>query len=256
MKKITVVIPTCDNYSRLVECVNSVLSQLHTKDELLVIDNNSKDDTQNYCLDMTERHHNFQYFNTNLPVGIYGKPASRNIAAYYSNNETLLYVDDNEILHHMCVEYHKLLQSSYNIVCGNRYDGPLGREVLSTYFPFHMLNKPNLLFEYGAKFISDSGKALLNEFVKTGDLKQIKQSNFSIKKDVVKNIGGWHEGFVVIDGNSGDEGEFNDELKIKGYLCCYSPFAISYVNKTYGKSIKHINIDCFSISRNIVTKLL
>ena len=230
MSSISVIVLTYNNCASLIECVNSILPQLNNGDELLVIDDGSNDGTFDYGLEMTERLRNFKYFNTNLSKDVDGRAASRNIAAYYSEHDILLYIEDIDILHYKCIEYHKTLHTSYHLAMGNRYDGKLEREILAYSFNSNKPYKLSYIEESELEaeaFLTEIGHLLFREFINTGQIKLINQNNFSIKKHLIRQIGGWDENIE----------DFYEEFNLKllnqtaFYPCGFNPYCISYKSK-------------------------
>lgn len=70
MKRISIIIPVHNVEKYLEKCLNSIISQINEQDEIILINDNSQDSSEQICKKFVE-----QYNNIKLENGIYGGPS-------------------------------------------------------------------------------------------------------------------------------------------------------------------------------------
>ncbi|MBI5370243.1 glycosyltransferase family 2 protein [Candidatus Uhrbacteria bacterium] len=105
MSTISVIIPTYQHEQTLSRCLDSLLAQSRTADEIIVIDDGSTDATQELLARYRSRVQS--YYQTNQ-----GAPAARNAGAAHSHGDLLLFCDaDIQADSHLLKEMEQALQS-------------------------------------------------------------------------------------------------------------------------------------------------
>jgi glycosyltransferase involved in cell wall biosynthesis len=104
MPKLSVVIPTKNRAALLAECIERIECQTVSKDryEVIVIDNDSSDETRSVLEQKTKLH-------ANLKFGVQEKPgaaATRNAGLRLANSDLILFVDDDVHAEPSLVEAH------------------------------------------------------------------------------------------------------------------------------------------------------
>ena len=147
--KITIMINTYNRLSELKECLNSIFMQTYTNFEILIMDDNSKDGTEEYCRSIEDAR--VKYFrNTSTKGQAYGKKQFFN----QGTGKYLIFCDDDD--YYLDKEFFskavKILNSktSINYVCANsliKYED-------KNKYEFEKINFKNMIsaYEYLADF--------------------------------------------------------------------------------------------------------
>ncbi len=109
---VSVYMPTRNRVTLLDKAIDSVLSQTYSNIELVVVNDASSDDTENYLRRRSQTEPRLRYFSNSIPRGA---SASRNIAISRSRGEFVTGLDDDDqfVAHRIgaFVEYWNLLTS-------------------------------------------------------------------------------------------------------------------------------------------------
>lgn len=89
---VSVIIPTHDRSELLTNAINSVLSQTYSNLEILIIDDNSSDNTEQIVKEI--KNSKILYFKNNVSLGSAG---ARNIGIKNSKGEFIAFLDDDDI---------------------------------------------------------------------------------------------------------------------------------------------------------------
>ncbi len=173
MYKITIAICTYNRAKYLDLCLDSITKQTYDLNsfEVLVIDNNSNDNTLDIFNKYADKYSNFNYF-LEPQVGL---SFARNRAYKTANSNWIAYVDDDSILFNNYVEIALKTITNYNFVC---FGGP--------YISKYLKQKP--------KWIKDdfgSNKFLLNSITRIFEDNIICGGNMIFNKLVLYKIGGF-----------------------------------------------------------------
>ena len=91
MKLVSVIIPTFNRQKYLKNAINSVLNQTYENIELIIIDDNSSDNTQSYVEDINDNRLIYIKNSKNLKA-----PKSRNIGIEKSRGDYIAFLDDDD----------------------------------------------------------------------------------------------------------------------------------------------------------------
>lgn len=117
---ISIIVPIYNSEHFLLECLNSVLNQTYTNWELILVDDQSKDNTLNIA-------NQFKFIHPNKFISIFtsknnsGPGHCRNIGINHAKGEWLFFIDSDDLLISDCLQ--KLINNSNNkdIIVGNYY---------------------------------------------------------------------------------------------------------------------------------------
>jgi len=118
--KLSIIICTYNRIDLLQKCITSLLPQLNEKVELIIIDNNSTDNTQDIC-----QNYAFQYNKINyIFEGKKGLSFARNKGLVVSNAEWILFLDDDTIAFPDLVDRALVITNQDKFACvGGYYKG-------------------------------------------------------------------------------------------------------------------------------------
>ncbi|MFO7792179.1 MAG: glycosyltransferase family 2 protein [Candidatus Saliniplasma sp.] len=91
MKKVSVIIPTYNRSMELKRAVRSVLNQTYEDFELIIVDDNSKDDTREVVDNFEDDRIRYHKNETNM-----GGSGSRNVGIRMSRNDFIAFLDDDD----------------------------------------------------------------------------------------------------------------------------------------------------------------
>jgi len=89
---VSIIIPTYNRLSKLKNAINSVLSQTYENFEIIIIDNNSTDGTEEYIYSLNNKKIKFYKINNNGNIA-----KSRNLGIKYSKYKYLAFLDSDDI---------------------------------------------------------------------------------------------------------------------------------------------------------------
>lgn len=221
--KISLAICTYNRSSLLTSMLESIANQTlePNKFEVLIINNNSSDNTNEAIESFAQSHQDLQIRNIFEPKQ--GLSHARNTAYRLAQGDYIIYIDDDEIA---CPNF---LESYYNSFHTNPEYTVLGGRILIHPIP----NKPkwfgpNLEVWYS---IYDNG---LDPFEITNDMISSKKTdlpvggNFAIKVDFLKEIGGFDPNLGRNKDQllSGEETKVFQEVLKRGHRILYEPSAV------------------------------
>jgi glycosyltransferase involved in cell wall biosynthesis len=161
--EISIIIPTLNEGTNLIRCLESISKQNFRDYEIIISDSNSKDNTKKIAKD---------YGATVIEGPKKGPGFARNLGAKYSNGNILLFIDADTILNER-----DTLQCIYNIMKHKDIVG--GTSTFST-FDGNRLEK--FIFDASSKFMK-----LLN----TMKIKVAPGYFIFVKKDIFEKVGGF-----------------------------------------------------------------
>lgn len=198
-KKVSVVIPTYNRSSDVIECVRSVLKSNYLNIEVIVADNGSKDDTVGLLEKNFQSNANFKLVKCDHNLGAGG---GRNLGAKHALGEYILFVDSDNVVDKAMVS--KLVKFFEQEKCC--MVGPL------------MLFKkdPKLIWLYsadinmwtsGAHYLGtgENNRGQYEDKIKVGHLPNC----FMVKKSDFEKIGGFDEKYLVMY----EEADLAEKLK-------------------------------------------
>ena len=172
--KISIILPTYNQYSFLKKSINSVINQTFKEWELIIIDNNSIDSTKKFIKKISKIDRRITYFNISNK-GILAK--SRNLGIQKSKGQWIAFIDSDDIWHK------DKLSKCYNYALNTNAD--------FIYHPVYSINELNK----SKKIIEDKNRIILKPIHKDLILNgnSIAQSSVMIKKKILKKVGGISE---------------------------------------------------------------
>lgn len=203
MTKLSIVICTYNRADILKYCLDSLIKQNVSNDifEIIIVDNNSNDNTKEISLFFHDKFIHFQYI-IEKQVGL---SYARNTGYKNAKADWVAYIDDDAIAHTNYIE--KVISACENYdfdVFGGGYN------------PWYLFGKK--------KWLPDSfGKSTLKDkHLETGYFSGL---NMVFKKDVLERLNGFNTN-LGMTGNKvayGEETELQDRLRQKGYKIGYAP---------------------------------
>jgi len=148
--KISIVIPTYNRLASLKLLIKSIENLIESPDEVIIINDGSKDGTKEFLKIWTEDSHGYTAISHSSPCSR-GPGAARNIGIEISESPLIAFTDDDCILHKAWV---KIIEQS-KIWNQNKKIVGIGGKVLSRrkgiigeYFTFHKILEPPLPIAY------------------------------------------------------------------------------------------------------------
>lgn len=168
---VTVYIPTRNRRAFLDVALSSVFNQSYKNIEIIVVDDGSTDDTEQYCLSLQRKHHNLKYFRLTQPRGAC---YARNIAINNAHGEYITGLDDDDSFFPNRIELllRTMLDNNVSFVC-------------SSY-----------MLDFGDRFEYDKVKDELITIDKLLEANTVGNQVLT-KTDYLRNIGGFDESFVA-----------------------------------------------------------
>jgi MoaA/NifB/PqqE/SkfB family radical SAM enzyme/glycosyltransferase involved in cell wall biosynthesis/predicted O-methyltransferase YrrM len=223
LKMISVVIPTRNRATLLSDALKSLLSQTYPQNlfEILIIDNDSTDDTPEVCKAYQHRFKNFRYLHTDEP----GLHVGRNAGLKHAGGEILVYGDDDIRAMDTWLEgiAESFLENDVAMVTGKilpNFETSPPTWIQSLAKP---LEDGWALGWYTLLDFGDETKPIPHEYVWG--------ANFAIRKDILRQVGGFHpDSFPQELIKYRGDGETAVSLAVRdlGYKAVYNPRASVY----------------------------
>ncbi len=202
--KITVAIPTYQREGVLVNTIKDVLSQDFDGFELIVVDQTKehKESTDRSLENINDQR--FRYFKVSPP----SLPAARNFAIEKSRSDIILFIDDDVQLSDNFISAHYNTHNSRpEIMAVAGRVASKGQKPSEELFSFNWYGEEQHAFNFphpqeATSFIG---------------------CNFSIKKEIVKKVGGFDTNFC--ESSMREESEFASRIVKAGYKIWYEPKA-------------------------------
>ncbi|WP_081604556.1 glycosyltransferase family 2 protein [Nafulsella turpanensis] len=201
---LSVVICTHNRCSILMDCIDSIIPQMGLESELIVVDNNSSDQTKEVCSRYEASFPFFKYVfepRTGLSV-------ARNTGARSAKGLWVFYIDDDAIVEQ------QLIQRAFSLIRDFDFDCFGG-----TYDAWHYHKKPPWISSsFGAKARLLEKVGLLQKGYLCGGI-------FAIKKEILDKVGGFPENYGV-KGKSlayGEEVYVQNIVREQGFRIGYDP---------------------------------
>jgi len=94
VKRISIIIPVHNVEEYLEKCLNSIIFQINEQDEIILINDNSQDSSEEICKKFAEQYNNVKFEN-----GAYGGPSkTRNIGIKMATGKYIMFVDSDDYL--------------------------------------------------------------------------------------------------------------------------------------------------------------
>ncbi|MBR4489939.1 glycosyltransferase family 2 protein [bacterium] len=212
--EISAVICTHNRSSLLADCINSLLNQNIDSEnfEILIIDNNSNDNTKEIAADFCKNHNNIKYFFEQTA----GYSAPRNCGWKNASGKNVAYIDDDEIaapnwieniLNTFQIEEHPDIIGG---ICEIQYDE----------------TPPEWFTDSMGRTNKNRQKGLLNHRADS----YLGCGNIAFKKEVLEKLNGFSNDFDMKDGflMMGEDTDICQRAKNAGFQLYYNPEIIIY----------------------------
>ena len=109
---ISIVIPVFNSQKFIKECISNILNIISNKIELIIINDNSNDDTKKICNKFVQKNNNIRLINLKKNCGV---SVARNIGIRSSKGKYLIFLDsDDLLLKDTLKKINKLIEDSNN----------------------------------------------------------------------------------------------------------------------------------------------
>ena len=201
---LSIVVCTYNRSRLLKKCLDSILSQVTNEIEIIIIDNNSSDDTKRVVDSFSSKLPKVRYF-FEPKIGL---SHARNRGAKEANGDWLLYIDDDAIAFPNLLNRFIFICSNYDFDC---FGG--------THIGYYDDPKPKWLnSEFGNMINPLHQIGYLSRPLLTGGL-------FAIKKSSLIEVGLFNENLGMKGSNIGyaEEDEIQKKLLNKGFILGFDP---------------------------------
>ena len=211
---ISVIICTYNREQYLVEAMQSLVEQDFDKArfEVIVVNNNSKDDTERVCKNFIASHPECQIYYYNETEQ--GSSPARNKGARHAKGSLLIFMDDDAIAEK------DFLKNGWQFHSANPAIHGFGGRIIARYIPA----EPKWMSHYVSALVGNFDYApIVTEFIPN---KYPLESNMAITKKAFDEIGGFNIALPGVKGNLRIGGEGKDlyfRLKEKGQRVFYVP---------------------------------
>lgn len=177
MGKISVIIPVKDTGIYLEECLSSVINQSYSNLEIIIIDDNSKDNSKQIINEFMERDSRIKMYRNEMTRGV---AASRNIGLQKSTGQYVYFLDSDDFLDQHILEILITYGEEFKVVAGKnvsvhterkeelnlsnihmtRYKGKLvklfkNRSILNKLIDSKIIKENNLIFNESERYFTD-----------------------------------------------------------------------------------------------------
>lgn len=169
--KISVIVSTYNRRKKLEKAIKSILKQTFQDYEIIIVDDVSTDDTEQYCRKLEKKYEGvIRYIKLKEHWGRHGRP--KNVGIKEAKSSLIAYLDDDNeyLMDHLQALYNDLMRTGADFVYGDRW----------------VINEEEK--NKKAKGISSD---LNTNLLKTRNY--IDTSDFLCKKEVLLKVGGWDE---------------------------------------------------------------
>ncbi len=202
------IICTYNRADILAKCLPFIITdlKLFNQVELIIVDNNSSDKTEQVVKTFFSKYQNFFYAKEEK----IGLSHARNKGFEVANSEWIIYIDDDARLRNKYIERVFYLIENYDFDC---FGG--------MYFAWFLFGKPKWLpKEFGNKRIVRKTVGLID-----GKSGWLTGNNLVVKKSVLEDVGGFDSNFGMT-GNTiayGEEDDLQRKILDKGYKLGFDP---------------------------------
>jgi len=202
--KTSIIICTFNRFRLLINCIDSLLPQINPDIEIIVVDNQSSDDTAQVVKGYNSRCENIRY----IYEPVTGLSHARNRGAKEAAGEWLLYIDDDALAFPDLIDRFKYICNNYDFDC---FGG--------THLGYFIDTKP--------KWLNAEFGTMKNPLHQIGKLTKphLTGGLFAIKKSVLFNVGMFNINFGMKGHKIGyaEEDEIQNRLLESGYKLGFDP---------------------------------
>lgn len=211
---ISVIICSYNREKYIAEAVLSLIQQDYDRVfyEVIVVDNNSKDNTELVCRSIINAHpeHSIFYYTEHKQ----GSSYARNTGAFYARGSLLCFMDDDALAEN------EFLKNIWNFHLNNREIEGFGGRIIPRYVPA----EPEWMSPWVASLVGNFDYAAhITEFTSN---RYPLESNMIVTKKAFEEIGGFNSALPGVKGNlriGGEGKDFFMRLKEKGHTIYYVP---------------------------------
>ena len=204
MKILTIIICTHNRSKLLMECVNSLIKQNTENVEIIIIDNNSKDNTKDISLKYISKYKNIRYvFEQNI-----GLSFARNRGIKEAKYNWILYIDDDAIA------FPDLIERALHLAKRGDFDCVGGM-----YYGYYENEKPKWIpNEFGSKQLFSTTLVPCSYTIPSGGI-------VLYKKSMLESLKGFSPIFGMVGDKKwlGEETELQFRAENKGYKLGFDP---------------------------------
>lgn len=141
MNLISVIVPIYNTEKYLSQCLDSILSSTYQNLEIILIDNNSKDNSLNICYEYLKKDHRISIYQEYKP----GVSAARNLGLRKSTGDYILFVDSDDYIesNHIASLYSAFCRTKADIIISGLKEYDVEMKIL--YKPKFHFNQDYLL---------------------------------------------------------------------------------------------------------------
>ncbi len=260
--EVSIIICTYNRDDFIAKCLDGVNNQTFdkTKYEVVLINNNSTDTTEQICLDFKKSNPdlNFNYF-VEMKQGL---SAARNRGIVESKAAILSFIDDDAIV---CTDYVKEVSSFFNL---HENVVALGGKIL----PLYETERPNWMSKFLEPLMSvinlgDSDKEFPTNKYPIG-------ANMVLRRDIINKVGNFNENLGRTGKNmlGGEEKDLFNRIRSAGGKIWYSAgpwvyhqvpdkrLTIEFINKQalgvgYSEKVRALDISKFELLQSVFSEL-
>jgi glycosyltransferase involved in cell wall biosynthesis len=211
---ISVIICTYNREKYLPEAMQSLIEQDFdkTRFETIVVNNNSKDNTEKVCLDFIAAHPECRMYYYNETEQ--GSSPARNKGARHAKGRLLIFMDDD------AVAEKDFLKNTWKFHADHPYVQGFGGRIIARYIPA----EPKWMSHYVSALVGNFDYA--PAVVEFSPNKYPLESNMAVTKKAFDEIGGFNTALPGVKGTlriTGEGKDFYFRLKEKGHRVFYVP---------------------------------
>lgn len=223
--RVSIILPTYNRSKLIDECVKCVLTQDFTDWELIILDDNSSDDTPIICKKLEEEYDNITYHRNIIRKGL---PGNRNSGIDVSKGELVLFIEDDLLLNDFCLK--TLVETYDELKEDEKIGGIAPRLIVEGLRPFKQKQSSPFIIN---KF---TGEIYTDYSINLDAIKEVPTVHACslYKKEALKEVGGYNE--TVYKGNyKREESDLNFRLLKLGYKFYFQPKAAAdHIKVDYG----------------------
>lgn len=217
MLKVSVIICSYNREAYIINALESLYNQTLNKSlfEVLVVDNNSTDNTQQVCTEYLATHTDANFYYVTEPNQ--GASFARNTGAALAKSNVLVFMDDD------AVAYPDYLEKTVDFFNANPEASALGGRIIPKYIP----EEPKWMSHFVSSLIGNFNYS--NDAVQFAPGKYPLESNMAVLKKDFDSIGGFNINLPGVKGTlriGGEGKEFFLKLQNAGKKFYYDPLII------------------------------
>jgi glycosyltransferase involved in cell wall biosynthesis len=231
LPELSIVLPTYNRIDTLKECIHSVLNQSYQNWELIIVDDSSTTDVEEFIKQKVRNRSRIKYHRNKTRKGL---PGSRNVGISISANDLIFFIEDDIILEQNALE--RLVKSCNMLVSSGEKVGAIAPSrpwiVSENFYPTilnYALRRGNAKLEVPcvrSKFTGIVYSNFVSEFRELQEVPDVHSCSL-YPRTVLEEVEGYDE--ERYKGNFlYEETDLNYRIKKKGYKFYFEPKAILY----------------------------